>query len=110
LEFAKKIYNFVSTEFMTFSSKKNKDAVNLRFGLIAFAARGMVEKSFGHSTLHVELPKRVYIWRFEVHRCFSTQSSPQTDSESRKEGLIIYLIAAAATSSKSASSSEANTK
>jgi len=92
LEFAKKVYNFASTEFMTFGSEKNKDAVDLRFGLIAFAARGMFEKNSGHPALHVELPKRVYIWRFEVHP-FSTQASPQLfrELQRRNSGCNQYI-------------------
>ncbi|PYU35643.1 MAG: hypothetical protein DMG31_03395 [Acidobacteria bacterium] len=59
LEFSKKVYYFAATEFMTFGSKKYKDTVNLRFGLIAFAACCMVKKSLGDRILRVELSKRV---------------------------------------------------
>jgi hypothetical protein len=53
LKFSKKIYNLAPPKFMTFYPKKNQDAVNLRFRLIALPPCGMVEKSFGDWTLSV---------------------------------------------------------
>jgi len=51
LGFPKEVYYFAPTEFVTFGSKEHKDTVNLRLGLIAFAACGMVKKSLGDRIL-----------------------------------------------------------
>jgi hypothetical protein len=67
LEFPKEIYYFAATEFMTFCSEKNKNAVDLGFGLVTFAVCRMVKKRLGNRTLLIELSKRSYIRRLKFH-------------------------------------------
>ena len=55
-------------------SKKNQDAVDLRFRLVALAPRGMVEKRLGNRALSIELPKQINIRRFGIHSRLSDQT------------------------------------
>jgi hypothetical protein len=67
LEFPKEIYYFAATEFVTICSENNKSAIDLGFGLIAFAAGSMVKERLGNWILRIEFSKRSYIRRLQVH-------------------------------------------